>query len=77
MSAKKTKGVGKKLAVYVPKCDEYVVDELERLGEKHSKEGYRTSLSFELIRMAKIGLVASANKKIMSTLDEALRKANN
>jgi len=50
------KGIGKKLAVYVPKCDEFVIDAIEELKQAHQRKGYRTSLSYELIRLAKLGL---------------------
>lgn len=70
----RTKGVGRKLAIYVPKCDEYVVDEVEALMEQHAIEGYRTSLSFELIRMAKLGLIASKDDKIMGLIEKAVKK---
>lgn len=58
-----TKGIGRKLAVYVPKADEFVIDELEALRVARQKKGYRTSLSFELIRLAKLGLQHKDAKK--------------
>lgn len=47
------KGIGKKLAIYVPKEDEWVVDRLEDIQKNRRAEGYRTSLSYELIRLVK------------------------
>lgn len=48
-----TRGVGRKLAIYVPKIDEWVIDELEKIQKDRLAEGYRTSLSYELIRLVK------------------------
>jgi len=48
-----TKGVGKKLAIYVPKEDEWVIDKLMTIQSDRRKEGYRTSLSYELVRLVK------------------------
>jgi hypothetical protein len=50
------KGVGKKLAIYVPREDEFVLEELEKLRTARARAGYRTSLSYELIRLTKLGL---------------------
>jgi hypothetical protein len=57
------KGIGRKLAVYVPKSDEFVIDEIEELKKARQSKGYRTSLSFELIRLAKLGLQHRDAKK--------------
>ena len=51
-----TKGVGRKLAIYVPKVDEWVIDELDEIQKARLAEGYRTSLSYELIRLVKEAL---------------------
>lgn len=48
-----SKGIGKKLAVYVPKEDEWVIGRLEEIQSNRRAEGYRTSLSYELIRLVK------------------------
>ena len=58
-----TKGIGRKLAVYVPKSDEFVIDEIELLKETRQKAGYRTSLSYELIRLTKLGLLHKDARK--------------
>ena len=55
----KTAGSGKKLAIYVPKEDEFVISELEKIQAKRAAEGFRTSLSFELVRALKDGLKSS------------------
>ena len=69
----KQKGTGQKLAIYVPQCDEYVIDELKKEQARHNKEGYRTSLSFELVRVAKIGLIAIHDDKILRLVEKALK----
>ena len=73
----KHKGTGRKLAVYVPQCDEYVIKELESEQARHSQEGYRTSLSFELVRVAKIGLIALHDEKILRLVEKTLKEQNN
>jgi len=70
----KSKTPGRKLAIYVPSCDEYVIMELTAEQERHNREGYRTSLSFELIRVAKIGLVALRDEKILKMVEKAIKE---
>jgi hypothetical protein len=53
LKRKNTKGIGTKLAIYVPKEDEWVIDQLETIKTNRRKDGYRTSLSYELIRLVK------------------------
>jgi len=72
--SKETKGVGQKLAVYVPKEDVFVVDKIKGLMDQHKKEGYRTSLSFELIRLAKVGLIASEDPKLKALVEKAIQE---
>ena len=61
-ASKKIKGIGKKLAIYVPREDEYVLEELNRIIDTQTKLGFRTSLSFELVKTLKAGLaVAGVN----------------
>jgi len=67
------KNTGRKLAIYVPKIDEYVINELEAEKKRHNLEGYRTSLSFELVRVAKIGLVALRDEKILRLVEKAIQ----
>lgn len=52
------KGIGKKLAIYVPREDQYVIDALNAAKDSRIKEGLRTSLSFELVKALKDGLVS-------------------
>jgi hypothetical protein len=59
---KENKGIGKKLAIYVPREDLYVIDELNKVMEARIKEGFRTSLSFELVKALKAGLDLPKNK---------------
>jgi hypothetical protein len=60
--SKERKGIGKKLAIYVPKEDLYVIDELNKVMESRIKEGFRTSLSFELVKALKAGLELPKSK---------------
>lgn len=57
--ANKIKGVGKKLAIYVPKEDEYVIEELNKIVDSQIRQGFRTSFSFELVKALKSGLAAA------------------
>ena len=57
------KGTGRKLAVYVPKDDEYVIKEIEGIMQSRKDSGLKSSLSFELIRLAKLGLEHKNAKK--------------
>jgi hypothetical protein len=50
------KGIGKKLAIYVPREDEFVITALEKMIEKSRAEGYRTSFSYQFVKAAKFGL---------------------
>jgi len=50
---KNSKGIGTKLAIYVPKEDEWVIDRMESIQRDRRTAGYRTSLSYELIRLVK------------------------
>ena len=52
-AGKPTKGIGRKLALYVPKEDEYIIDEIEKIKKEHTRQGFKTSLSHELIRLLK------------------------
>jgi hypothetical protein len=56
---RKSKGIGKKLAIYVPKEDEYVIEELNKILDKQIRAGFRTSFSFELVKALKAGLAAA------------------
>jgi len=58
------KGVGKKLAVYIPREDDFVLEELEALRVARARAGYRTSLSYELIRLVKLGLRHADARKV-------------
>ena len=58
------KGVGRKLAIYIPNEDGFVLDELEHLRIARAKAGYRTSLSYELIRLVKLGLRHADAQKV-------------
>jgi hypothetical protein len=60
--SKEGKGIGKKLAIYVPNEDMYVIDELNKVMENRIKEGFRTSLSFELVKALKDGLKLPKSK---------------
>ena len=73
MSPKRERGVGigRKLAIYLPKQDEFLFDHIEKTMEVRGKDGYHTSLSFELIRLAKLGVRAQANPKAMSLLEKS------
>lgn len=57
--ANRTKGIGKKLAIYVPREDEYVVEELNKIADTQTRLGFRTSLSFELVKILKVGLASA------------------
>ncbi len=50
------KGIGKRLTIYVPLKDMDVIRELEKISETRKSKGYQSSLSFELLRLARIGL---------------------
>jgi hypothetical protein len=69
------KGVGKKLAIYVPREDEFVIKELEKAMEDRIKEGFRTSLSFELVKALKEGLT-SRGLNIEKLKQEYVRGSN-
>lgn len=49
-------GSGVKIDLYVPGVDQWVVDEVERRVAVQKAGGFRTSFSFELLRVVKIGL---------------------
>ena len=49
-------GVGSKLALYVPKEDEFVLEEIRKLCAKHARKKIKSSRSSELIRLVRIGL---------------------
>jgi len=66
---KKVRGIGKKLAIYVPKEDEYVIEELNKIWDRQVRAGFRTSFSFELVKALKAGL-ASAGIDIESVKKE-------
>lgn len=74
MSKKENKGIGRKLAVYVAKDDFHVLEALEEFIQQHKRQGYRTSLSFELMRVAKIGLLALQNDKIKGLVEKEMSK---
>jgi len=62
--ARPKKEMGIKLAVYVPSEDAHIVDKIRSLEDQHRKEGYRTSVSFETIRLVKLGLQHKDAEKI-------------
>lgn len=58
-----SKGKGKKLAIYVSSEDMPVVDGIEGIVNKRKEAGFRTSFSFEIVRLARLGLAhPDANK---------------
>jgi hypothetical protein len=67
--ANRAKGIGKKLAIYVPKEDEYVVEELNKIVDSQIRLGFRTSFSFELVKSLKAGLASGGLNM------EAIKKA--
>jgi hypothetical protein len=56
MSNIDAKGIGKRLTIYVPLKDMGVIRELEKISETRRGKGYQSSLSFELLRLARVGL---------------------
>jgi len=56
MARTKEKGIGKRVAIYVPVEDEPILDKIARRLDQTRKEGFRTSFSFEVIRLLKIAL---------------------
>ena len=57
------KAKGKKLAIYVSGDDMDVVDGIEDIVNRRKIGGFRTSFSFELVRLARVGLKSAEATK--------------
>lgn len=56
MARKKDKGIGKRVAIYVPVDEEPILDKIAKRLSKTRAEGFRSSFSFEVIRLLKVAL---------------------
>jgi len=56
MARLKGKGIGKRVAIYVPVEDEPILAMIAKRLKLTRKEGFRTSFSFEVIRLLKVAL---------------------
>jgi len=58
MARKKEKGIGKRVAIYVPVDEEPILDKIAKRLKDTRAEGFRSSFSFEVIRLLKVALAA-------------------
>jgi len=58
MARKKEKGIGKRVAIYVPVDEEPILDKIAQRLKITRADGFRSSFSFEVIRLLKVALAA-------------------
>ena len=56
MARTKEKGIGRRVAIYVPVEDEPILDMIAKRLKLTRAEGFRSSFSFEVIRLLKVAL---------------------